>query len=224
MSKPTLYSLAYSPACQRVFAALAHKGVEYDNVEVDITKKERPAAFNTLSPFGKVPAMTHDGHAIVESSVICEYIDEVWPNPPLMPKEAARRAEARQWIQFVNRAVTDRDGEFVHVERDKAGKVAICNKIFPDLAHLDRALAGRDKLFFGAELSLVDINVAPFSRNLRIWSDLVGDKLLAGYRNLNAYFDRLETVPVLQRTVYNIPEDAFRGFFKMILVDGATVP
>jgi len=224
MSKPTLYSLSFSPACQRVFAALAHKEVEYDNVEVDITKKERPASFNAISPFGKVPVLAHDGHNIVESSVICEYVDEVWPRPALLPKDAAGRAEARQWIQFVNRAVTDRDGEFVHIERGKAGKIAICNRIFPDLAHLDRALAGRGKLFFGDQLSLVDINVAPFSRNIRIWSDLVGDKLVAGYKNLNAYFDRLEAVPVLQRTVYNIPEDAFRGFFKTILVDGATVP
>jgi len=224
MSKPKLYSLGYSPTCQRVFAVLAHKGIEYDNVEVDITKKERPAEFNAVSPFGKVPAMVHDGRTIVESSVICEYLDEVCPSPAMLPADAAGRAEARQWIQFVNRAVVDRDGEFVHVERDKAAKHALCHKIFPDLAHLDRALAGRSNLFFGDELSLVDVNVAPFSRNIRIWSDLVGDKLLAGYRNLNVYFDRLEQVPVLQRTVYNIPEDAFRGFFTMILVDGATVP
>jgi len=224
MSKPKLYGLGFSPTCQRVFATLAHKGVDYEMVEIDITKKERPAEFSAVSPFGKVPVLTHDGRNLIESSVICEYIDEVWPKPAMLPQDAAGRAEARRWIQFFNRAVTDRDGEFVHIEREKAGKLAICAKIFPDLAHLDRALEGRGKLFFGDALSLVDVNIAPFTPGIRIWSDLTGDKNLTKYKNLNAYFDRLRAVPVLQQTVYNVPEEALRGFFKMILVDGATVP
>lgn len=224
MSQPKLYALGFSPTCQRVVATLVHKGVDYETFEVDVTKKERPAEFNAVSPFGKVPVLQHDGHTLLESSVICEYIDEVWPEPAMLPKTAAGRAEARQWIQFFNRAVTDREGEFVHVERDKQAKLALCHKILPDLAHLERALEGRDNLFFGNELSLVDVNIAPFTRGLRIWAELAGDKTLAGRRNLNAYFDRLEKVPVLQETVYNVPEEALRGFFNMILVDGATVP
>ena len=224
MGKPKLYALGFSPTCQRVFATLAHKGVDYDMVEIDITKSERPAEFDAVSPFGKVPVLRHDGHILIESSVICEYIDEIWPEPAMLPKDAAGRAKARQWIQFINRAITDRDGEMVHVEREKEGKVALCRKILADLAHLDRVLAGRGGLFLGAELSLVDVNIAPFPPGIRIWADLLGDESLAGYADLNAYFDRLAAVPVLRETVYNVPEEALRGFFTMILVDGATVP
>lgn len=224
MSKPKLYALGFSPTCQRVFATLAHKGVDYETVEVDITKKERPAEFNAVSPFGKVPVFQHDGHTLIESSVICEYIDEVWPTPAMLPADAAGRAEARRWIQFINRAITDRDGEMVHIERDKAGKHALCGRILAELPHLDRALEGRDRLFFGDALSLVDVNIAPFTVGIRIWSDLIGDTSLARLANLNAYFDRLAAVPVLRETVYNVPEEALRGFFNMILVDGATIP
>lgn len=224
MGTPKLYSLGFSPTCQRVFATLAHKGVAYDTVDVDITQKERPAEFTAISPFGKVPVLQHDGHTLIESTVICEYIDEVWPEPAMLPKSAAGRAEARQWIQFVNRAIVDRDGEMVHVEREKAGKQALCAKILADLHHLDRALDGRPGLFFGDALSLVDVNIAPFAPGIRIWADLIGDRSLAGLANLNGYFDRLAAVPVLCETVYNVPEEALRGFFSMILVDGATVP
>lgn len=224
MDKPTLYALGFSPTSQRVFATLAHKGVDHDMVEVDITKKERPAAFNAVSPFGKVPVLVHHGHNIFESVVINEYIEETWPEPRMLPADAAGRAYARQWITHFNRAVTDRDGEFVHIARDRDQKVAVCTRIFPDLALLDRELEDKTGLFLGEELSLVDAAIAPFSRPLRIWSEIVGDTHLAGYGNLLAYFDRLEAHPVLQSAVYGIPVEALQGFFKSVLVEGLTVP
>ncbi len=59
IARPTLFAIGFSPSCQRVFATLAHKGVDYDLVEIDVTKKERPAEFNALTPFGKVPVLVH---------------------------------------------------------------------------------------------------------------------------------------------------------------------
>jgi len=46
-------------------------------------------------PFGTMKWLVHDGHAILESTVICEYLDEVFPEPPLKPKNANGRAEMR---------------------------------------------------------------------------------------------------------------------------------
>lgn len=224
MAKPRVYGLGFSPTAQRVFATLAHKGVDYDMVEVDITKKDRPAEFNAVSPLGKVPVLVHDGRNIFESVVINEYIDEVWKDPPMLPADPGGRAYAREWITLFNRVVTDRDGTMVHLERERGRKQAICRSIFPDLAVLDRELAGKTELFLGGDLSLVDVAIAPFTKSLRIWSDLLDDQTLRGYRNLLGYFDRLEAHPALQQPVYGVPEDALRQFFSMILVDGATVP
>lgn len=224
MAMPKLYGLGYSPSAQRVFATLSHKGVDYDMVEVDVTKKERPAEFNAVSPFGKVPVMVHDGRNIFESIVINEYIDEVWPDPPMLPKDPGGRAYAREWITAFNRVVTDREGTFVHVERDRERKLAMCRSIFPELAPLDRELADKTGLFLGGDLSLVDVAVAPFTKGLRIWSDMLEDTRLGDYRNLLAYFDRLEAHPALQEPVYSIPDDTLRQFFTMILVEGATLP
>ena len=224
MAKPRLYTFAFSPTSQRVNATLVHKKVDYEPIETDITKKERPAEFTKVSPFGKVPVLVHDGRAIFESVVINEYIEEVWPEPRMLPADPADRAYARAWITYFNRVVTDRDGEFVHKAPDAASKQAICRKIFPDLAALDRELAGKQALFLGPELSLVDTAIAPFTRGLAIWAELVGDPSFARYENLAAYSARLEAHPVLRETVYNIPRDALEGFFRMILVDGVTVP
>jgi glutathione S-transferase len=77
MAKPQLYQLSISPSCQRVFATLTIKGVEYDPIDIDISKKERPADFVKISPFGKVPVLVHDGQVILESTNIIQYIDEV---------------------------------------------------------------------------------------------------------------------------------------------------
>ena len=224
MSRPIVYSNGFSPTSKRVLATLAHKGIDHDVVEVDITQKERPEEFNAVSPFGKVPVMVHDGRNLIESVVICEYIDEVWPEPAMMPTDPDKRAYARRWIVFINRVITDRDGEFVHIARDRDGKVAVCQKIFPELAALDRELEGNDKLFLGPDLSLVDVAIAPFTRILGMWSELIGDSHYPSYRNLHAYFDRLGAIPVLKEAVYNVPDDAYQGFFKAVLVEGLTVP
>lgn len=224
MSQPTVYSNGFSPTAKRVLATLAVKGVEHDVIEVDITQKERPADFNAVSPFGKVPVLIHEGKNIIESAVICEYVDETWPDPPLMPADAAGRAYARRWIVFFNRAVADRDGEFVHIAREVERKQAICRAIFPDLAILDRELEGNNGYFLGKELSLVDVVIAPFTRALGMWSDLVDDSHFKGYGNIRAYFDRLGANPLLKEVVYNVPDDAYQGFFGAVLKDGLTVP
>ena len=224
MDKPLLYDLGISPTSQRVVATLTHKGIDYDFAETDVTQKERPAAFNAVSPFGKIPVLVHNGCNLIESVVINEYIEEVWPAPAMLPAAPEARAYARQWIAFFNRAVTDREGEFVHIERDRDRKVEICRKILPELAIMDRELRTRNGLFLGEELSLVDVAIAPFTRGLAIWAELLGDSDYPGFESLHAYFGRLEANPVLKQTVYNIPDEVLTGFHAAVLNDGLTVP
>lgn len=224
MDRPKLHMLAISPSCQRVFATFANKGVEYDTVEVDISQAQRPADFEKISPYGKVPVLEHQGEVLIESANIVQYIDEVWPEPPMMPADPAGRAHARQWIQYADREIFDRDAQFVHVERDLDRKRALCADLFDRLSHLERELGGRQSLFFGDELSLVDCMLAPSLANAPVWSDLTGDTKYATYTNIRAYTDRLLENPVLQETVFNVPLEIYQGFFSAVLVDGMTFP
>ena len=88
------------PYAQRTRMCLIEKGLEYEHVEVDL--KNKPAWFEEISPYSKVPVL-QDGDAVIyESIIINEYLDEVYPDPALLPPSAAGRAEARIWIDFDN--------------------------------------------------------------------------------------------------------------------------
>ena len=224
MSRPKLYMYSISPSCQRVFSTFANKGVEYDSVEIDISERARPEGFEKISPFGKVPLLLHNGQAIVESANIIQYIDAVWPNPPMMPSDPLKRAYARQWIQYADRELFNRDAQFVHVEPDRRRKLEICSALFDALAHLDRELEGKKALFLGDDLSLVDCMLAPTLANAPVWSDLTKERKYETYENVKSYTDRLRRHPVLEQTVFCIPIEVYEGFFKAVLVDGMTFP
>ena len=224
MGKPLLYQFGISPTCQRVFATLAHKGIEYDTFEVDISQKQRPEEFNKVSPYGKVPLLVHDGHRIVESINIITYVDEVWPTPPMLPADAAGRAYARQWLIFADREILDKDAQFTHVERDLDRKREICHGLFAGLSALESELADKTGLFLGRDLSLVDCALDPTMAFLPVWSRIVDDRCYGDYRHIRAYTDRLRAHPTLAATVFNIPEDVYQGFFEAVLGQGLTVP
>ena len=224
MSKPKLYMLGISPSCQRVFSTFAHKNVEYDTVEINVGERERPEEFVKISPFGKVPVLVHDGRIILESANIIQYIDEVWPEPAMMPAHPGERAHARQWIQYADRELFDRDAQFVHTEREHGRKLDICRALFASLMHLERELEGKQSLFLGDDLSLVDCMLAPTLNNLPVWSKLTEDETYAGYTNIQSYTDRLRAHPVLAQTVFSVPDEVYEGFFGAVLVNGMTFP
>lgn len=224
MNKPTLYMFSISPACQRVFAALAHKGVEYDGVDINIAEAKRPEEFEKVSPFGKVPVLVHEGHVILESANIIQYIDEVWPEPALMPTTPVERAHARRWIQYADRELFDRDAQFVHIERDADRKRALCADLFRALEHLELELEGNNAFFLGDKLSIVDCMLAPTMANLPVWAKITDNKAYAGYKNIIAYTERLKANPVLAETVFSVPADVYEEFFTAVLVHGMTFP
>jgi glutathione S-transferase len=89
----TLIDAPRCPYCARVRIVLAEKGVEHETVVVDLS--DRPAWLYELNPAGKVPVLQGDGWALPESAVINEYLEERYPEPPLLPADPGARAAAR---------------------------------------------------------------------------------------------------------------------------------
>jgi glutathione S-transferase len=87
-----LYDAARCPFCARVRIALAEKGIDYEAVEIDL--RDRPDWLYELNASGKVPVLD-DGFVLPESAVIMEYLEERYPDRPLLPAEPAARAQAR---------------------------------------------------------------------------------------------------------------------------------
>jgi RNA polymerase-associated protein len=89
----TLYDAARCPFCARVRIVLDEKQVPVDAVAIDLA--DRPAWLYEKNPSGKVPVLEEDGWLLAESAVIDEYLNERYPEPPLLPADPAERAFAR---------------------------------------------------------------------------------------------------------------------------------
>ena len=83
-----LYDFKSSPNCQRVKIVLAEKNLPYDIAPIDLRAHEQKTPeYLKLNPYGKVPVLTDDATVLYESLIINEYLDEKYPDPPLMPND-----------------------------------------------------------------------------------------------------------------------------------------
>lgn len=91
-----LYSYFRSSASYRVRIALAVKGLPYGTIPINLLKSEQKEnAYTKLNPQGKVPALIDGNHLLTQSLAIIEYLEEMHPFPPLLPKTAHERARVR---------------------------------------------------------------------------------------------------------------------------------
>jgi ganglioside-induced differentiation-associated protein 1 len=98
-----LYHHGSSVCAAKVRFTLAEKGLEWEGRYLDILKGDQFAPdYRTLNPKAVVPTLVDDGKVLTESTVICEYLDEVFPDPPLTPRDAFGRATMRLWTKAVD--------------------------------------------------------------------------------------------------------------------------
>lgn len=98
-----LYHHGSSACAAKVRFALAEKRLEWTGHYVDILRGEqfRPE-YLAINPKAVVPVLVHDGNVIPESTVICEYLEEAFPEPRLFPREPLERARVRAWTKAVD--------------------------------------------------------------------------------------------------------------------------
>jgi glutathione S-transferase len=180
----TLYDAARCPYCARVRIVLAEKDVEFETVEIDLS--DRPAWLYGKNVTGRVPVVEEeDGRPLPESAVIMEFLEERYPEPPLLPPDPADRAFVRLLI-FRDKELTDPYYAFRRVEEGVAEPFGAA------LAQLDVALGERPYLG-GAEYGLADIAYVPWLLRAR---DMLGVDLGA-FPSLSAWVARLEERPAI---------------------------
>lgn len=189
-----LYDFPMSPRARKVRIVLAEKGLPYEKVTVDITKGEqKKPEFLAVNPYGKVPALQDDGLAIYESTIIMEYLNDKYPNPPLLPVDPGQRACARVLMHYADNpydsALAALVGEVFFKPKGQADQNVIATAkqdLNVCFERLERALGGNDYLL-GA-FSLADIGYAA-------WAPLFGPlqvEVPSHYVHVAAWLNRLK--------------------------------
>jgi glutathione S-transferase len=102
-----LYHAPISTCSQKVRLVLAEKQLDWDGKSINFGKGDHlTAEYLKLNPNGVVPTLLHDGFPIIESSVITEYLDEVFPDIPVRPKGPKELAHMRAWRQYIDEVPT----------------------------------------------------------------------------------------------------------------------
>ncbi len=169
-----LYTYFRSSAAYRVRIALNLKGVAYDSVSINLlTGEQREEGYRAINPQGRVPSLDIGVATLIQSPAILEYLDECYPEPPLLPVGAVNRAKVR--------AVSSLIGCDIH-PLNNSGTIAYLKKrLGHDQATADEWYAhwvreGFDAIerliepgpyAFGSRITLADVYLVPQVFNAR---------------------------------------------------------
>jgi glutathione S-transferase len=163
-----LYDFLPCPFGQKVRIALAETGLTYDLVQVDITKGEnRHPDFFRLNPFGRVPVLVDEDTTIYDSTIINEYLEDEYPEPPLLPPigSSAQRARARRLEDFADTSFTPQVGHLMaelgkpDAERSAERLQRLNQAVERVLDYLNQELAGQQ--FLATDFSVAEIAFIP---------------------------------------------------------------
>ena len=166
-----LFTARVCPYAHRSRLALLEKDLDFDHIEIDFKNKSN--RFLAVSPYGKVPALVHDGQTIYESLIINEYLDEVFPDPRLMPDDPLTRAKARIWIHYCEEYFTG--DQYALLKNQDPGRHAELLAGMQDRLRFVETegfakLSGKGPYWLGTDVSLVDLAWFPFFERLPAWT------------------------------------------------------
>src|SRR5947209_15600579 len=138
-----LYDFLPCPFGQKVRIVLAEKGLSYELVQIDLTQGEqRRPEFRRLNPFGRVPVLVDEDTTVYDSTIIAEYLEDEYPEPPLLPAvgSSALRAQARMWEDLADTSFTVQVGQLM-AEMGKNEGERDSNRVQRLQRSIDRLLA-----------------------------------------------------------------------------------
>ncbi|SEK75330.1 glutathione S-transferase family protein [Roseovarius nanhaiticus] len=202
-----LYHVPLSPFCRKVRLSLAEKKIECELIE-ERYWEENPD-FHRRNPARKVPVLRIDGKTLPESTAICEYLEEKYPEPPLMPRGADGRYEVRRMVAWF-------DDKFHHEVTSKLLYERVNKKItgagFPDSGNVKS----------GAKAIKYHLDYMAFLLEQRRW--LAGDVMTLADFAAAAHLSALDYISDVDWNRSDVVKDWYakiksRPAFRSILAD-----
>jgi maleylpyruvate isomerase len=172
-----LYTFSRSSAAYRARIALNLKGLPYEPISIHLQKEgglNRKPEYRAINPLMRVPVLRLDsGELLTQSLAIIEYLDETHPQPPLLPRDALKRAQVRAMAQLI---ACD-----IHPLNNTSPLRYLKNELGQDQARIDtwyhhwilegfaalETMVAATPYAAGAELTLADVCVVPQVANAR---------------------------------------------------------
>lgn len=192
-----LFCFPRSGNSREVKLALAEKNIPYEPIDIHSNKEAAESEdFKKASPNKKVPAIIDGDVYMNEAFLINQYLEKKFPNPPLMPKDAAKAQEVIQFVTLYDKKLVLQIGLLViecllkpKDQQKEEVKAKQKDLIRQALGDLDKMLEGKDYLF--GDYSLADISITPHVAALPI----LGTSIPAEFKNMTTYFERIKARP-----------------------------
>lgn len=195
---------------QKVLITLFEKNLAWETKRIDLFKNEQyDPAYLKYNPKGVVPTLVHDGRAIVESTLICEYLDETFPTPPLMPASAYDRTQMRLWSKQIDEGIFEatREISFSAMFRERLRNMTESERQvrFRNVGDPGRSARFLSTYEHGVESPYVLQAIASFEKLFRTMDEtladgrdwLVAGRLSLGDINLMPFVARLDYLGLL---------------------------
>ncbi len=196
MATVTLHGPGFSTYVRSARLALEEKGVDYELDEFDFLADGMPSAQLARHPFGKVPALTHDGFVLYEVTAIGRYVDEAFDGPALQPSDPQGRARVTQVCGILDNYTYGPAVSSVVIQRlvvpmmggapDEAVVEAAVPEAQKAMGVLDEILGQRNYLV-GDAVSLADLHLVPIYDYFRQPPE--GEGVLAATPALRRWWD-----------------------------------
>ena len=197
---PTLYRAITCNFCHRSEIAFAAKGIGVETVDIDLV--DRPDWYMAKASKGSVPLLEWGDLAIHPSTVINEWIDERWPDPPLFPTDATERAAARMWIEWWNDGPCPAyERRLMNVRPERDGPLT--EALVDQLSEMERRLEARgyvDGYWNSGTLGIVDATAAPMFVRFVGLSHFHGFDVPDHLGRVRAWRDTLLADPIVMAT------------------------
>lgn len=174
-----LYSMRFCPYAYRAHLVLNRKNIPYHVFYIDTTAKPQ-WYIDSVNPSGKVPTLqliNENNHPFIfESLVICEYLDEKFPEIKLYPSDPLEKAQTKLWIERFGSI----SGAFYRIVFEKNGddvKEKLLGDLIAGLGDYEKELQKRGTKYFGGDSpNIFDYAIWPWFERFGVLSSVVGDK------------------------------------------------